>query len=195
MSYADYKARPNACKWDLGDYLAWYEEARQTAFVRFQLAPRNFPEGEIVNITQYYVADCKFKGKSPDKEFYLKCVYHYCDRGMFTISNLAGMLDGTKPLEFKKAATTSVNERPAQYNNRSNYSGNLRNLLSQEMIQQPSQSAIPAIPRDDDGPKKFTRQMAIDWMIKYQPENLERWEEYFNYYGIAPGKGEIYILK
>jgi hypothetical protein len=187
MSYADYKARPNACKWDLGEYLPWYEDARQMAFVRFQLAPRNFPEGEIVNIIQYYLADCNFKSKPPSKEYFLKCVYHYCDRGMYTISNLAAMLDGARPLEFKKAQ--AVNERPFEARQPSNNASPLSSLLGQMKISQ-----APATEKSDA--TKFSRQQALDWLLKNKgAEELERWEEYFEYIGIAPGKGEIYILK
>jgi hypothetical protein len=198
--------RPNASKWDLSPELVqWFAEAMDIAGA-YKWAHR-LPEVPLVNIIEYYLADCKFANREPSKDFFLQCVDAFCDRRMITVSNLAEMLDGTKTLKYE---TNTNNNGRGGYRNTANEAGEERRRAAASQRSsslygkplalkelefgadgiQPSRRAMNGTPS-----KYYNRQRALDWMLANKPDDLDHWEDYFEFAGILAGVGEAYILR
>jgi hypothetical protein len=201
--------RPNASRWDLDQSIFdWYEHAEGllNAYGRWGRLAGKIGEPVLVNVIQYYAKNCEFTNQPADKEFFMAAVEAYCKRSMTSLDRLIAMLDKKEPLEYR--ANNPNNTGGSVYRNstaevreeRRHAAGQIRSSSpSQTMTvadflgvqQRPAVATAP----DANGKRVFSRQQATDWMLSKHPDELEFWEDFFQYHGQSGSGDQLYILK
>lgn len=166
-------SRPNATKWDLGDDLKYFEQARTIASGYGKLGI--FRDAVLVNLIEKYGGEkvCLIMDR-------------FCSRQMTSLDRFVSLVEGRESLEF--VAAPRANETPGA--GRTREEGSVRRLqdIADDIMAKPKQKPSAPIP---DG--VMTKRRAISWMNE-NGYDLERWDELFQYYGQSTNGEECFLL-